>query len=349
MRKEIALIVASLFLLVPANFIYTSNLLAEGLSILFISIFIYLSYQIIEKKQTVYIGLLLMFSSLMILERYNLIVYWGAAFLIFLFLPKKHTRDYFALFVSVLIIMIWVFTNHAWNGSWGLSNTSGKYLWNRIAWKNELLPSENNQDLILLKQALGNDMNLKQPWWILEPYLLKSLNNSETNSSKMLEKVAVAALMEHPVEFVRVVPEYFFTAHDNRIPFHDGLYSYGRYMDGNCRSLGKIDFCKPIIPWEKAKSVWDGIIEFSEYYYTHVSFWWNYSLLFPAIVIGLIRKNSFVRFLIGIYLLSVLFIVFTGEPGTRYVYPFLPLKILIIFTVFIPLLQPLWRSLQRHI
>ena len=191
-KSRIAWSAGWLFTLVPANVVYTSNIMSEVFTLPFVSFYIYCLYKIfVEKKDSFYIYLLPV-SALGLLMRYNLLGFWGIFLLFFLFKKKKKAREIVAAGMSVLIIISWIFINHQLNGSWGLSNGQGKSLFNRVIYQDRLYPDETNKDFIELKNRLGKKVYFyNEPWWVIEPNVM-SESFGETETNNLLQKIAIA-------------------------------------------------------------------------------------------------------------------------------------------------------------
>lgn len=326
--KNLALIISSIFLLIPANLVYAANLMSEAWALFFVTFYIYLAYLIIGKRKYYLISIIMVFSAIMVLLRYNFIVFYVTAGGIFLFQKSKKRLMWGALILSLGILGGWVVINHRLNGSWGLSNADGKHIYMSVVTIDHLLPPESDKSLIRLRQLVGSDSNLFRPWWVIEALILPKLDYNETEVSKLLKEVSISALISHPLEYLTNVPSGYINAHESRVPYYDGLYSNGRYMV-NCRSLGNIQFCRPIIGSLMADKIWDMIVKSGEVYYSRMATYINFIILFPAIIVALFQKNRFIRFCGIVYILSSLFPVLIEESSTRYLYPLYPLKIIL--------------------
>lgn len=370
-RKELAIIISCLFLLIPNNLIMVSAVMAEPIALFFMAFYIYLVYEIVEKKKWHLWKYLIVFSAIIILQRFNFIVLYGFA-LFFVVLnhvmpnlfqhPKgipQQVRndskqillgiklfnleggialhlDLVALIVSFVIIFSWIFVNHRLNGAWGFSNSEGKHLYDRIVGGDGLLPSENNPQLKQLKAWVGEGFDVRKPWWDIEYVILPKFGMDETKQNHFLGQIALAALKEHPADYTINTVRNFFLIHQNGIIFPRDLYTYG-WMGSLCRTIGTVSFCSPIIKKEIAKTIWNSMVKLSEYYYNNIPFYVNLILLFPALIYTLLQKKVFWRLCALIYIASVFVAVMVEVPVYRYLYPLYPLKLLLMvyFGVFL--------------
>jgi hypothetical protein len=269
----------------------------------------------------------------MVLLRYNFLIFFIFSLILFvMILNKKKVVDYVYLTLSILLIVAWVFANHNLNGSWGLSNSEGKHLYNRIVWKGDTLPDYKNPSLMKLKSLVDYRHDLHDAWWGLEPFLtpVNKLKN-ETESSKLLGEVAIQALLYDPVKYLSDIPQFYLIAHGNRQPYHDDLYTTGRYMGRiSCRILGNIHFCTPVINIKITEYIWNFIIFVGDIYYKFFPIWINIFIFFPIFIYSIFQENKFIRFTAIIYFLSSLIPILVEEPGTRYLYPLYPIKFILI-------------------
>lgn len=339
-KKTVALLLAILFLLTPAHMIYTGNLVAEPIAIGLITGYLYVLSKVIAAKndrlKADSISFLLIFSSVMVLQRYNLILFYiltvflTAAILI----RKVSMKLILGLILSLIILSGWVVVNFRLNGSLGLSNAEGKHLYNRIFHFDRLLPPSDNPDFLHFQGLVANTIREMQidyfmPWWYYEPDLIYYLG-SETAANEFFLKVSLAALFNNPVKYILDTPGFFLFAHGQNPTYHDPLYRYNGTMKTHCRVLDNIHFCTPIIALNGIFSLWDGIVNAVDWYYLYISPFINYLVLFPAIIFSLMKKDIFMRMAALLYVGSILFFVLVEAPLPRYTYIFTPLKTLLI-------------------
>lgn len=145
-----------------------------------------------------------------------------------------------------------------------------------------------------------------------------------------MQEVALAALKKDPLKYLFDTPQFMVFAHASNPTFNDSLYLWQGTMKNNCRFLGTISFCRPIVKVEFSYKIWDEMVKFINWYYLNLSPVINFFLLLPALLFALFQKNPFVRFCGFLYLGSILFFVSFEAPLPRYTYLFQPLKILLI-------------------
>lgn len=331
--NDLAKIIAAVFLFIPANIIYESQLTAEPLALTFITIYIYFAYLIIKKGEEKFVKYLFVFSFFMTLQRYNFIVFLPISLFLFFKSKNRKLTDFYYLLISIFFLFAWVLTNHQLNNSWGLSNAEGKHLYNRIVWTDGALPKEDDPNLMLLKSLTKRETALQQPWWWIEDKLRTDAGMDETKSSNLLRKIALSALWNNPVSFIANIPKNFLISHGNRLPFSGGGYLYTRseHPKPYCRTLGTIVLCQPIITSEWAINLWENIISLTKIYYlTDIPTFINLFIFFPGIIYIFLRGDKFIRFCAVSYTVASLIPVLFEEPNPRYMYPLFPLKIIII-------------------
>lgn len=342
LHKGVSLICASLFLLIPDNLVYASNLLSEVMVIPAVAFYLYLLMKIIIDKKEHLLGLMVLYSALLTLLRYNLGVFFVLSVIIFLnsiirrdtqriafFRPDRFNTYYFIL--GWLVLFFWIAINHVLNGSWGMSSGLGKNLYDRVVMQNRLLPKNENPHLLTLVSLLDGKVSVFQPWWPIEAYLIYYKNLNETQVNSLLQHVAVSAIKDNPVSFARDSIGMFLSSYNQSTSYPGGyLYSYQIYMTNKCRKLGGIEFCNPIIQSPIGKTVWDGIVKFGEDATSKFNISFTYLVLFPLLIFSLWQKDLFLKWAGIHYLLGVFIPSLTAHADSRYLYPLIGLKWLIV-------------------
>lgn len=342
MNKELAATAASVFLLIPDNLVYATNLLSEVVTIPAITIYAYFLLRIVKDKKHQLVGFLVFYSAFMTLLRYNLGVFLGLSMLLYGYYSiirirnrqyrKFSPQDLFSV-TGIFLMVVWVLINHSLNGSWGLSNGLGKNLYDRIVWQSRLLPKEGNKDLEKLNSLLDGKVDLHQPWWPVEAYIMSYKPGwDETGINNLLQKVSQSAVKDNPGKYLLSVPAIFLSSYNREPGYPPGyLYSDGRYMTASCRTLGTVSMCQPIIQTSMAKPIWDYIVKGGEFIAFHTNYFINTLLLASGVVYLLLQKDKYLKMVALSYFLGVFIPTLTAHPDARYLYPLLPLKYMIIF------------------
>lgn len=353
-KKPIPLLLSILFLLTPSHMIYTSNLVAEPFAVLFLSFFLFLLSKILGSNNSSlranWISYLIIFSTLMIFQRYNLMLFLVVPLILGLQIVRKriYPQILFAVGVSFFVLLFWVRINHNLNGSMGFSNAEGKHLYNRVFHFDHLLPPENNPDFVKFKKIveptiLTTHIDYFHPWWFYEPDLIRGLGG-ESEANELFLKISLAALFHTPVRYVLNTPGYFLFAHGSNPTFHDDLYRYDGTMKNFCRVLGSIHFCAPLVNAHWAFGLWDRFVDGIDWYYLNLSPFINFFIFFPALIYAVLKKDRFIRIVALLYLGSILFFTLVEAPLPRYTYIFTPVKNLIIgyFLIFV------WEQIRKY-
>jgi len=325
LNKEIAKIISIFYLFIPSHFTYISALMTEIFSIFTVSLYLFIAYLVIKGQKKFLLKYLVIISAVMVLLKYGFIIFFFAALLLFIISKKKNITDFVAVGIGVAIICLWILVNHAINGSWGLSSSTGKHIYNRVVDFDHLLPEEKNESLKKLRiYTEGKD--IFQPWWILEHRILTNMKGDEVDVSKLLGEVAIAAIKKNPLFYIFNTPKWFIVLH-SADPTHS---FYIKNIDLTCRSLGTIHFCKPIISSEASLYLWDKMVSITDKYSRYVVKYFHFLLLFPAIIFAFITKDSFMRFSGTVYFLSTLTAVMTELPAARYLYSYIPIMLILV-------------------
>lgn len=340
-RKEIAKIICVIYLFIPANFFISSGLMPETFALLGLSVYIYLAFKILTERKKYLLKYLVLFGSVITLIRYNFICLFiiSLIWIITENIQRRKKSKYFRtifipeltfIFLSILILISWIIINYQLTNSWGLSDQMGKNLYNRVLGGDKLTPTENNLNWQTLKKITDNKLDLFQPTYQLEPQILSYFGGSVAKESQFFANIAVAAIQNHPLDYLKNTFLNFFKIHGNGLPYSTNLYTYG-WLAEKCRTLDTISFCKPIFTANIAAPLWNLLVQLSEYYYSTIPGLLNFFLFFPALLFALIQKNSFIKFSAIIYLISVITVIIPEVPVYRYLYPLYPIKF-ILFT-----------------
>lgn len=288
--REKATIAAVGLLLVPGNFIYVSNLVAEPIAILFITTYLFLCFLIIKKEKTGLVKYLLVLAAFATLQRYNLLPYFLVASLIFFLKKEKKLKDYLCFVLGLSILGGWILLNHRLNGSWGLNNSAGKHLYNRVLHFDRLLPEETHPSFVKFREIVGEGIDYFKQWWFYEEPLMAKLGN-ETKASQLMGKVALAAFFHNPLKYFLDTPAFFLFAHGQNPTYHDPLYRW-QAMKNDCRKFGTIQLCQPVVKTKISYKIWDAMVGLIDFYYLNFAQYLNYFLLFPALIYSFFRKTN---------------------------------------------------------
>lgn len=331
LKREIALIITSIYLLLPANIFISVGLMPEPLAILTVSIYIFFFFQLIVKKKLYLFKYLLLFSAIMVLLRYNFLILFLLAVVLWILTAFRKIRFYDSIFLilSISIIISWVFVNHKLTGAWGLSDQVGKNLYNRVVGGDKLIPPIDDPNWQLLNKINTMKLDLFQPSYTFDPYIMDYFNGNVTAESKFLGQIALATIKKHPIAFLKNTLLNFLIIHGNGMPYSTDLYTHA-WLKQTCRKLDTISFCKPIIESQFAAPLWDFMVQWGEYYYYTIPVFFNFLLLSPALMFGFFQKNIFIKFTAIVYILSILTVVAAEVPVYRYAYPLLPVKFILV-------------------
>lgn len=322
-------LVGILFLLVPSHLIYMSLLVAEPMAIFFLSLYLYTLFLVLIKHKYTLLPYLCIYSSIISLHRYNFLPYFLVTCLLTFAIKKKIPHRMTGIIVGVFVLVFWIFINHSLNGAWSMSNSEGKHLYNRIVHFDRLLPPADNPSLIRLKGYIGST-DIFLPWFFIEPLVMPHVSYSETESSKLMEEVAIAAFFSNPLVYFANTPKYFLFAHDTNNTYSSPIHLWDTYGQGLCRTLGTITFCQPIIDTQLTRHIWNILVGMTDFYYLHISRLIHFFILFPAILFSFVQRDRFIRFVGMMYVFSILFFVMTEAPLPRYLYNFSQLRVILI-------------------
>lgn len=336
-RRTTALIITTLYLLIPAHFFEASTVMTESFALLAFSTYLYFAFQVIAQGKNHFMKYWLLFSAIIVLIRYNFVSLFFLALIIILFeIFKKVTScrivwvNIIFILISFTVIALWVLINHNLNGSWGLSDQMGKNLYNRAIGGDKLIPPSDDPSWLKLKAMTNDKIDLFKPTYDIEPFILSNFDGSVARESQFFASLAISSIKAHPLEYFRNTLVNFFVIHKNGLPYAHDLYTDSWWMGKNCRSLGNITFCKAPIDSKWAESIWNFAVKWAQTYYYNIPVYINFLLLFPSLIVALLQKNKFIRFAAVTYIIAVFTVVIPEVPVYRYLYPLYPLKVILV-------------------
>lgn len=320
-----------LYLLIPAHFFQSALMMTESFALFAVGGYIYFAFLVLEGKKYFLMKYWILYSACIVLIRYNLITLFCAAlFLYFIYWMRKMKEkklngfplimDTFFALISLCVLIGWIITNHSLNGTWGLSDQTNKNFYDRIVGGDKLAPKADNPDWIYLKQSVGENVDLFQPTYNIEP-ALKLVTDNTQKDNEIFGHIAFAALRAHPFQYVQKTLINMLLIHNNGMPYAELIYRNTWWIETKCRILSTIHFCEPVIKTGVSFGIWNFFVSVSEWYYRHIPLVTNLFILFPALIFALIRNNRILRFTAITYIVSVGTVVLSETPIYRYLYP----------------------------
>lgn len=336
--KNWALIIASVYVLIPNHIFQSSSLMGESFALFAVSFFLFISFLILEKRKLYLMKYVVLFSAISIFIRYNFLILFILSLMLYcIHLVKGRKRfkqalgfsDLFYLLLSFILIGSWILINHQLTGSWGLSDQMGKNLYNRAIWGDRLIPPQNDPNWLKLKEMTNGEIDLFQPTYNIEPFILSNFDGKVARESEFFATIAYAAIKKNPIAYLQNTLVNFIRVHGNGLVYPKNLYTYD-WLGIHCRSLGTISFCTSIIPASFAAPFWNTLVKWSDAYYYTFPLFINWIFLFPALFFAFFSKNTFVAFTSLTYITAVFTALLAEVPVFRYLYPLYGAKTVLI-------------------
>ena len=328
--------ISFLFLIFPTNVIYTTSMMTELPAQTAMTAYLFLAERFFKTRSIAPLAYALLLSAVMTLLKYQFIILFIFTG-ITLFLKLKHYTGpkllpYFSAILGTLIILFWIITNHSITGVWGLSDTKKMPFYTNFVWDGHHYPKESHPSVIALRAFVPSSTDRYGQYWDLQDYILPYTNRDWRMVDELLGNVGIAAIYEHPAEYLFNGIRIFFQTLTHRAPWWHNLQTFGTtdpVQPLYCDHLSSIQFCQPIIKTSVSYSLWNAYVSKSRTLYDTFMPSIFLFLFLPSLMITLIDTRRRVRFYSLIYLIHLLPISYLSMVESRYLIPFYPLMIII--------------------
>ncbi|MEK7065376.1 MAG: hypothetical protein AAB961_00140, partial [Patescibacteria group bacterium] len=241
--------------------------------------------------------------------------------------------SYIIIGIGLFLVLLWIKVNFDTTGAWGISDTKS-IIWNQIVMTGKTLPREDDPSMIEFRKYVPNTVYLFAGLWSFQQFILPYHNNDWLVVDRILTNVAIAAIREHPVDYLITAWNSFWQLHQPGQPYWENMWTFGDpdpYPSIQfCELLGTIQMCNPIIKLQTSFSIWNTFVRISNiFYYTVFPFTATYIFL-PSFLVLLIFGKKLERALSILYLLGTGPIAFLVQPDRRYIIPLYPIMVFII-------------------
>lgn len=331
--KDWSLIITCLFAFIPGNIIYISYVMSDlGAQFLF-TLYCFLIYRFFTTKKINYLSISVLIGFITGLWRYSFLIFGVISLLIFMYKHPKRLKNYVFAILGLATIIGWVFIQHNLTGVWGIADDEGIRYNIQMMYMGKSLPSENNPAMKAIRAYIPKNVDLRRPYYELEPYLVPYIGYDYIKMTKMIGDVGRAAMFEHPLVFARVTIESFFTSHFSK-PYYNNLDTFGVYNPNvyqlRCdKETGStIELCRPIIMTKYSYPVWNQFIHISDFYYDTI--FRAFNILFLVFLIyAFFSKDRALKVFALLFVIGRLVIAMAAASDNRYVLPFYPLMVII--------------------
>ncbi len=322
-----AVLVAFLFLVFPANVIFTGSMMTEIPAQTAMTIYLYLTQKFLKTRNTSIVGHMLILAAFMTLLKYQFLV----LFLWSLLLARKLSL-LFPMALGMLIIGFWVLTNHRVTGVWGLSDTKKMPFYTNFVWDGKRYPPENDPSVIAIRRYVPITADKYAEYWDLQDYILPQVNRNWSVLDELLGNVGIAAIRAYPLEYAINGMRVFIKTHGHRAPWWNNLQTYGTQNHVQplyCSTLRSIRFCKPLIMTLYSFPLWNAYVGYSRQFYNVFIAPTLMFVFLPLLLLILALPKWNKRIYAVIYLVNLLPISYLAMVESRYLIPYYPLIIII--------------------
>lgn len=330
-RPVVAMLAVTMFAFIPGNLIFISWALSDlGAQFLF-TLYCFLLWKYRQTCQVSYLSFSVFAGFLTGLWRYSFVVF-GAVSLVWFFcaiILKKPHRVFIVsvpALLGIFLISVWIVIQHALTGVWGIADDVDIRYSNQMLLQAKRVPPEDDPAMIRVRQFVPKTVDMRQPYWELEPYFWPQLGYDYVRINTIIGEVGKAAMYRYPLDFLRVSANAFFATHWNIMDVRHFLDEHQRY----CGQVGTVAFCKPILTLWPFSQSWNGLVRISQPFYHWIFPLWSVGLFFPSLVwVLFVSHASFSRQFGLLFLIGRLPIALSTWPDQRYLVPFYPLMIII--------------------
>ncbi len=216
-KKPWPTIAAVVYLCIPFNLLYSTFMMAESLSQLFIALFLFLFLKSTTKRTLLYPSLMVFIAALATLTRYvfQILLPFSILWLLFrtlLLLKKNHgtlrSFPYTLLHliptvIGVALIAYWMWFNNVWNGAWTLSTFKGRHVYDNVVTIGKFLPPDDHPTMKPFRERFPD---IKPRDWMIGPWWEKQLafndgKVSEITVDTWMMDVSIAAILHQPIPY----------------------------------------------------------------------------------------------------------------------------------------------------
>ncbi len=331
-KKEPAIIAACLTSLIPGSIIYTGYLMTENGVQFFLTLYIFLFFSWLKTKHILPLSLSVFVGIIMGLWKYSFLIYGFLSLGMFLLFHPKKIAAYLFPFIGVLILMLWIIYNHTITNVWGLLDTKYMYAHMVLIWEGKVVPNPDNPATKRFRSYVPDSVPIHDGYWTFLPYILPKVNGDWTKVDEIVGGMGMGAIKEYPFEYVKTVIKIFFETHNHGIPYWSNLSRFGNddpQYPLYCQTLGTLQFCAPIIKTPWTYPIWNAFVRLSDWFYVWIFPFWSMGIFFPMLIVCLIHKNAFFRWLGILFLIGRIPISMSNVAESRYLVPFYPLMAII--------------------
>ena len=327
---------AFLFLVFPANVIFTGSTMTEIPAQTAMTVYLYLTQKFLRHGNTSLMGHMLILAACMTLLKYQFLFLflWNLLYLVreLLKRPARKFSPLAHMALGMLIIGFWVMTNHRVTGVWGLSDTKKMPFYTNFVWDGKHYPPEEDPSVIAIRRYVPITADKYAQYWDLQDYILPQVNRNWTAVDELLGNVGIAAIRTHPLEYAINGMRVFIKTHGHRAPWWYNLQTYGTQDPVQplyCGAIRSIRFCKPLIMTPYSFPLWNAYVRYSREFYDIFITSILQFLFLPLLFLVLAERQWNKRIYAVIYLLNLLPISYLAMVESRYLIPYYPLIIII--------------------
>lgn len=335
-HKPVALILACLFILFPANVIYSSSMMTEVPAQFLMTCYVYLAHRFIASKKISFLSSMVLLAAVMTVLKYQFLFLTLLSFGLFaFFFFQKHAKRIVHVFPVILggsILLLWVVANRAITGVWGLSDTRKMPFYTNFVWDGRHFPKETDPAVTALRAFVPKTVNKYAQYWDLQDYILPRVNRDWRAIDELLGNVGLATIRGQPLSYLTNAGRVFLQIHTHTSPWWNNMATFG-FRDPiqplYCGALSSIQFCRPIVltPW--SYRWWNAYVNVATSFYNTVFPFFAIIIFFPALAVTLFKEKRHERIFPILYLVNLLPISFLAFAESRYLIPYYPLIIII--------------------
>lgn len=335
-RRPVALTLSCLFILFPANVIYAASMMTEIPAQFLMTCYVYLAHRFIVSKKISSLSSMVLLAAVMTLLKYQFLFLTLLSLGLFAFFffqtHVKRIVHVFPVALGVGILLLWVVTNHAITGVWGLSDTRKMPFYTNFVWDGRHFPKETDPAVIALRAFVPATANKYGQYWDLQGYILPRVGGDWRAVDELLGNVGLAAIREQPLAYLANAGRVFLQIHTHTSPWWNNMATFGLrdpIQPLYCGALSSIQFCRPIVLTSWSYRWWNAYVHGATSFYNTVVPAFAIIIFFPALAVTLFKGKRHERIFPFLYMTNMLPISFLAFVESRYLVPFYPLILII--------------------
>jgi hypothetical protein len=333
--KQMALIAACLLILLPGNYIYVTYVMTEISSQFLLMLYVFLGISYLKTRSLTFISFAVLIGFMMGFLKFSLFVFGPLAMIVYFFQKPTKPVHIIPASIGIMLLIGWIGIHHQITGIWGITDSDGLRFNLKMMAQAKVLPPENHPSMKTLRKFVPATVPLTVPYWELEPYINPNVGYDFHAMDKIVGDVGKAALLYHPLAFIKASLETVYLINKGDPPYAQSLRDAMENTITDpldplfCYAHETMQYCSPLIRLPYSTTLWIWYLNSSDVFYRYFYPIWSL-ILFPLSMVYITFKGSkFTRLFVILWIIGMAPIAAFSIPQTRYAVLFYPVMMCI--------------------